>query len=127
MTLCAVKWKPLKPADLYRLLQPVESSWKELGRCILKEDVRYKIKTFDSDSNFKNYGKKALDDVMEEWLRITTEERNWKTLCNAAKKYKDGSLEDYVTVNALESEFYIANQCVATHMLHILKATTNQL
>ena len=95
-------------ADLLRLLKPVESSWKTLGRAILRDDLQYKIKTIESDSFHDDTSKKALDDVLSRWLECTVSaKRNWQTLCDAAKKHGNDSLEKYIEKYNLESEFYI--------------------
>ena len=95
-------------ADLLRLLQPVESSWKPLGRYLLKDELQYKLKAIEADSFHNDASKKALDDVLEKWLECTvSENRIWQTLCDAAEKNEDDSLKEYVKANNLKSEFYI--------------------
>ena len=93
-------------ADLLRLLQPVESSWKTLARYLLKNEQRHKIATIESDCFHKDDVKKALDEVLDKWLQCTVgSKRKWQTLCDAAKEYDD-SLEKYIEENKLDSEFY---------------------
>ena len=114
-----MKWKPLEQVDLYQLLQPVEFSWKKLGRYILEKEMHYKIDTIESDCFADNRSNEALDDALAKWLRITKQEkRNWKTLYVAANEEKDASLETYVIENGFSGEFYIAIQCAA--MLYLL-------
>ena len=91
-------WVPLKMADLLRLLQPVESSWKTLGRYLLRDELRKKLDTIESDSFHNNASKKALDDVLDKWLDCTVGAK-WRTLCDAAKNYGDDSLEKYIKAN----------------------------
>ena len=95
-------------ADLLRLLQPVESSWKTLGNNLLRDNLRYKIKVIEADSFHNDASKKALDDVLEKWLECTVRDnRIWQTLCDAAKDNEDNSLKEYVKANNLKGEFYI--------------------
>ena len=106
ITNTTVKWKPLELGDLLRLLQPVESSWKELADLLLKNKLQYKINTIESDAFHDNTSERALGDVLRKWLQSTPQsKRNWQTLSNAAKKYEDDSLEKYIEANCLESEF----------------------
>ena len=100
-----MKWKPLELADLLRSLQPVESSWETLARYLLDDELKYKIATIKSDG-FHDSTSKALDDVLDKWQNCTPRsKRIWQTLCNAAKKYGDQSLDQYIVTNLLESEF----------------------
>lgn len=99
-----VKWEPLKMAELLRLLKPVESSWKILGRFLLRDELQYKMDTIESTCFHDDTSTKALDHVWNKWLERTARP-NWQTLCDAAKKYGDDSLENYIEMNGLESEF----------------------
>ena len=92
-------------ADLLRLLQPVESNWKSLARYLLEDKLQSQINTIELDCFHNNASKNALDDVFNRWLECTIgKKRSWQTLCDAAKKYGDESLEQYVRANYLESE-----------------------
>ena len=94
---------------MLRLLQPVESSWKTLGRYLLGNELQFKISTIESYCFHNDASKKALDDVLNKWLECTVgTKRKWQTLCDAAEKYGDDSLNEYVKTNNLESEFCIA-------------------
>ena len=91
--------------DLLRLLQPVESSWKTLGRYLLRDELQCKIATIENDCFHNDASKRALDDVLNKWLECTAgEKRTWQTLCDAAEKYGDDSLEKYIEKNELKSE-----------------------
>ena len=109
--LATVKWNPLDKATMLRLLQPVESSWKTLARDLLKQDLQYKIKTIEKDCFHNNASEEALNDVLSKWLqRNIRANRTWQKLCDVARKYEcdeDGSLEQYMQENHLESEFMI--------------------
>ena len=116
------KWEPLKMADLLRLLQPVESSWKTLGRYLLRDEVQHKLATIESNCFHNNASKIALDDVLNKWLECTVgAKRTWQTLCDVAKKYGDDSLKKYVEANSLTSEyFYICGICTHCLCLYLL-------
>ena len=97
---------PLKFEDLLRLLQPVESFWKTLADYLLKDNLQYKIDTIKDDSSNDDTSTKALNDVLRKWLGCTPQaKRTWQTLCDAAKKYGDGSLENYIVSKSLGCEF----------------------
>ena len=121
-----MKWAPLKFEDLLRLLQHVESSWKTLAGYLLKDNLQYKIDTIESNSFHDDTSTKALDDVLRKWLVCTVQaKRTWQTLRDAADKYKDGSLENYIVSKSLGCEFckaidgayYIIIQIVSSHVL----------
>ena len=109
-------------ADLLRLLQPVESSWKTLGRYLLRDEVQHKLATIESNCFHNNASKIALDDVLNKWLECTVgAKRTWQTLCDVAKKYGDDSLKKYVEANSLTSEyFYICGICTHCLCLYLL-------
>ena len=95
-------------ADLLRLLQPVESFWKNLAKELLKDNQQYKIATIQSNCFHNDTITKAIDDVFDKWLEfIVGDKRSWGTLCEAASKYGDDSLENYVKdpKNGLKSEY----------------------
>ena len=102
-----MKWKPLEMATMLQLLQPVESSWKVLARYLLKEELQFKVNTIETDCFRNDASLKALDDVFSKWLERTVgAKRTWQTLCDAAKKYGDRSLEKYIQENdELKGEF----------------------
>ena len=102
-----MEWKPLEMAALLRLLQPVESSWKELARYLLREELQCKVNTIEADCFRNEATQKALDDVFSKWLERTVgAKRAWQTLCDAAMKYGDMSLEKYIKENdELKSKF----------------------
>ena len=92
-----MKWKPLEMATMLKLLQPVESSWKELARYLLEEKLQCKVDTIETDCFRNDASQNALDDVFKKWLERTVgEKRTWQTLSDATKKYGDRSLEKYV-------------------------------
>ena len=95
-----VQWKPLQIATVLLLLQPVESSWKELARYLLKDKLQHKVNTIEADCFHNAASKKALDEVFSKWLSCTeAAQRTWQTLCNTSKKYGDESLEQYMKKN----------------------------
>ena len=99
------KWIPVTMADLLRLLQPIESSWRTLGYELLEDKLSYKIDTIESNCFHNHTYVAALDDVLKKWLDWATgTERSWQTLCDAAKKYGNNSLEKFLTENSLKSE-----------------------
>ena len=96
-------------ADLLQLLRPVASSWKKLADYLLRNDLQYKIGVIESDCFYDNTSERALDDVLSKWLECTSRpKRNWQTLCNAANKYGDNSLEKYMEANSLGSELLLS-------------------
>ena len=100
------QWKPLKMATMLRLLKPVESKWKELGRSLLKRELQYKIDTIDADCRYKDYHYNALDDVFSNWLGHTRRaNRTWQTLCDAADNPIAKSLKGYLQAKNLKSKF----------------------
>ena len=109
--LTTVKWKSLEFATLLRLLQPVESSWKDLAYLILKDKLQYKIETIDEDA-FHSRNAKALDKVLTEWQKCAERGKlTWQTLSDTAKKYEDQSLELYIQQNSLECELNVTILC----------------
>ena len=94
-------------ATLLQLLQPVESSWKELAVYLLREELQHKVKVIEADCFHNNASQKALDDVFSTWLERTVgAKRTWQTLSDTAKKYGDNSLEQYIQKSdELKSEF----------------------
>ena len=101
-------------ADLLRLLQPVESSWRTLGVELLDDKLCFKIDVIESNCFHKNTYVAALDDVLKKWLDMATgTERSWQTLCNAAQKYGNNSLEKYLAENGFQSElmYYLITAC----------------
>ena len=77
-----------------------------MGRYLLRDDQQCKLNTIESDCFHNDASKKALDEVLNKWLDCTVgEKRIWQTLCDAATKYEDDSLEKYIEVNKLKSEF----------------------
>ena len=108
-----VKWKVFDDATLFRLLKPVASSWEELARFLLKDELLYEIETIKTDAFHKN--SQALITVLTEWRDCTKRvKRTWQTLCDTAKKYRDESLEQYIQERHLESEseFHGTYQCM---------------
>ena len=106
-----MKWNPLDVATVLLLLQPVESSWKTLARDLLKQELQHNIQTIASNCFHNACSQKALDDVLSMWLeRNIRANRTWQRLCDVARKYEcdeDGSLEQYIQRNYLESKFMI--------------------
>ena len=102
-----VKWEPLEIATMLRLLQPVESSWKKLGRYLLREELQSKLNTIEADCFRNDASQSALDDVFSKWLERTVgAKRTWQTLSDTAKICGDESLEQYIQDNReLKSEF----------------------
>ena len=102
-----MKWKPLEMATMLKLLQPVESSWKELAHYLLEEKLQYKVNTIETDCFRNNISQDALDDVFKRWLDCTIGAKwTWQTLSDAAKKYGDRSPEKYIQDHdELKSEF----------------------
>ena len=94
-------------ATLLQLLQPVESSWKELAVYLLSEELQYKVDVIKADCFHNDATHRALDDVFSTWLERTVGPQcTWQTLSDAAKKYGDNSLEQYIQENdELKSEF----------------------
>ena len=87
-------------ATLLQLLQPIESSWKELAVYLLSEELQHKVKAIEADCFHNDASQKALDDVFNIWLeRIVGPQRTWQTLSDTAKKYGDNSLEQYIQEN----------------------------
>ena len=110
VTNTTVKWKPLEMADLLRLLQPVASSWETLAGYLLRDDLQYNIGVIQSNCFYNNIGGRALDDTLSKWLQCTPgPKRNWQTLCDAANKYGDNSLEKYMEANSLGSELLLSH------------------
>ena len=91
---------------MLRLLQPVESSWKSLADYLLKDNSQHKIATIQANCFHDNSASEnALRDVLAMWCQRTLQaNRIWQTLCVAAKKCEDNSLEQYITANGLQSE-----------------------
>ena len=95
-----MQWKPLEIATVFSLLQPVESSWKELARYLLKDKLQHKVNTIETDCFHNSASKNALDEVFRTWLKRTeAAQRTWQTLCDTSKKYGDESLEQYIQKN----------------------------
>ena len=94
-------------ATMLRLLQPVESSWKKLGRYLLREELQSKLNTIEANCFRNDASQSALDDVFSKWLERTVGAKwTWQTLSDTAKKYGDESLEQYIQDNReLKSEF----------------------
>ena len=93
-------------ARLLQLLKPVESAWKTLAQHLLRNDLQYNIQTIETDCFQRDAGQKAIDDVFSKWLNCTVRaQRTWQTLCNAAKKHGDESLEQYLQAKGFESKF----------------------
>ena len=87
-------------ATLLQLLQPIESSWKELGVYLLSEELQHKVKAIEADCFHNDASQKALDDVFKIWLERTVgAKRTWQTLSDTAKKYGDNSLAQYIQEN----------------------------
>ena len=87
-------------ATMLQLLQPVESSWIQLARYLLRDELQYIVQTIKSDCFQNDASRRALDDVFSVWLdRAIGPERTWQALCNIAKKYGDKSLEQYIQAN----------------------------
>ena len=100
-------------ADLLRLLQPVESSWKKLATQLLKNKLQFKIANIQHNCFNNNTIIEALDDVFNKWLECTVgDKRSWQTLCDAATKYGDDSLEQYVDKNSFKSEFITIHKII---------------
>ena len=94
------KWKPLEMATLLQLLQPVESSWKELAVNLLSEELQHRVNVIEADCFHNDASQKALDDVFSKWLERTVgPQRTWQTLSDTAKKYGDNSLAQYIQEN----------------------------
>ena len=105
MVTTTVKWNPLQPATMLRLLQPVESSWKTLAAYLLIDD--YKIANIEAESFHNSASENALRDVLAKWRQSTGQaNQTWQTLCVVARKCKDKSLESYITAKGLQSEIY---------------------
>ena len=96
---------------MLRLLQPVESSWKKLADNLLRNELQYKIDTISTDCFRDDASKNALDDVCREWLKCTERvNRTWQTLGDAAKNYKDETLEKFIQQNDdLQSKYQYVN------------------
>ena len=105
MVTTTVKWNPLQPSTMLRLLQPVESSWKTLAAFLLIDD--YKIANIEAECFHDSASENALRDALVKWRQSTVQaNRTWQTLCAAARKCKDKSLESYITEKGLQSEIY---------------------
>ena len=90
---------------MFRLLQPVEELWKELADYLLKDDLQYKIGAIESDCYHDSTTENAFREVVVKWRDLTPRaKRTWQTLCVAAKKHGDESLEKYLQENGLQSE-----------------------
>ena len=101
-----MKWKPLETATMFHLLQPVESAWKTLADYLLKDELQHKKATIESDCLRDGTGENALHDIFAKWHERTVQaNRIWQTLCIAAKKCDDNTLEPYITANGLQSEY----------------------
>ena len=109
-----VKLKPLETATMFRLLQQVESSWKTLADYLLKDKLQDKIAAIEADCFHDNSSENALHDVFAKWRERTVRaNRTWQTLCVAANKCGDNTLEPYIKANGIQSEcvkwLYIAS------------------
>ena len=92
-----VQWKPVEIATVLKLLQPVEGYWKKLAGLLLREELQCEIKTIESDCFHDDSTENALDETLTKWLSSTPmAKQSWQTLCNAAKKCGDKSLEIYI-------------------------------
>ena len=117
------KWIPVTMADLLRLLQPIESSWRTLGYELLEDKLSYKIDTIESNCFHNHTYVAALNDVLKKWLDWATgTERSWQILCDAAKKYGNNSLEKFLTENSLKSELmYYLSTATSLYGMHSLR------
>ena len=65
-------------ATMLKLLQPVESSWKELAHYLLEEKLQFKVEIIETDCFRNDTSQKALDDVFSKWLERTVgAKRTW--------------------------------------------------
>ena len=85
-----VKWNPLQTATMLHLHQPIESSWKTLADCLLKDGLQYKIVTIHSNCFHDIASENTFHDALIKWHQCTVwANQTWQTLCVAAKKCKD--------------------------------------
>ena len=115
-------------ATLLKLLQPVESSWKELGVYLLREELQHKVNAIEADCFRNDASQKALDDVFSKWLDRTVGAKcTWQTLSDAAKKYGDNSLEQYIQKSdELKSKFSYKTGLMKTVFMDVIIITSNQ-
>ena len=100
------KWKKLKSAnEAYSNLKHLAGDWEELATQLLPDKHVSIIKTIKADCHYHDEAQKALYEVLCKWMQCTRcDQRKWATLCDAAKKHNDNSLEEYMQVRDLKGE-----------------------
>ena len=106
-------WKKLtSPNEAYNDLKQIVEKWEELATQLLPDNHASVIYTIKANCNFRDAAQKALYEVLRKWRDSTTKEyRNWKTLNNAAKKYEDYTLEEYMKCHNLKGEVSCIIMC----------------
>ena len=107
LLLLSGKWKELKSANeaCYHLKHLAED-WEDLATQLLPDKHVSIINIIKADCHYHDEAQKALYKVLCEWMQCTRcDQRKWSTLCNAAKRYDDNSLEVYMEKHHLEGEF----------------------
>ena len=90
---------------MLQLLKPVEKSWKTLADYLLI-DV-YTIANIEAECFHDSTSEDALRDALAQWCQSTVRaNRTWQTLCVAARKCEDNSLETYIAAQDIQSENY---------------------
>lgn len=106
-------WKKLKSAnEAYKDLKQIADDWEELATQLLPTTHASVINTIKANCNYHDAAQKALYKVLCKWRECTkSEQRNWETLNNAAKRYDDHTLEKYIKDHYLEGEISCIMMC----------------
>ena len=96
--------------EAYSNLKHLAEDWGDLAIQLLPDKHVSIIKTIKADCHYHDEAQKALHKVLCKWMQYTrSDQRKWATLCDAAKKYDDNSLEVYMKDHHLEGELYVNN------------------
>ena len=89
--------------DLFRLLQPIEANWNTLGYHLVKP---HEVEAIKATSFHSNPADKAMFEVVKKWTQHAGQEhRTWCTLLNAAKKWGDNTVPQFLKANNLNGEY----------------------